>query len=74
MARTTTKVILEVEGYITVTDSGYLGTSETVDAHVAKAITDSQRWQFLVKKGAAEPEPVQVKVRVKQVIITPQDE
>jgi hypothetical protein len=62
-------VSLLITAVVEVTDEGYLGTQETVAKHIQKAQTEALGWQYLVKKGALEPEPIRAKVKVNSVTI-----
>lgn len=65
-------VQLEITTVIDNTDTGYLGLGESVQKHIQKARDDARAWQFLVKRGATEPEPIQAKVKVLSVAIIPE--
>jgi hypothetical protein len=64
-------VQLEITAVIDNTDTGYLGLGESVQKHIHKATTDAQAWQFMVKRGATEPEPIKARVKVLSVAIIP---
>lgn len=65
-------VQLEITAVIDNTDTGYLGLGESVQKHIHKAQTDAQAWQFLVRRGSVEPEPIRAKVKVLSVAIIPE--
>jgi ribosomal protein S5 len=65
-------VQLEITAVIDNSDTGYLGLGESVQKHISKAKDDARSWQFLVKRGATEPEPIQVKLKVLSVAIIPE--
>jgi ribosomal protein S5 len=65
-------VQLEITAVIDNSDTGYLGLGESVQKHISKATSDAQSWQFLIKRGATEPEPVKVRVKVLSVSIIPE--
>lgn len=74
MANEETKVTvtLQVNIVVDVSNSGYLGTNETVEKHIQLAKQNAQAWQFLIKEGSLDPKPVQAKVKVLGVSIIPE--
>jgi len=69
-----TTVSLQIQAVVDVTDAGYLGTGATVAEHIAWAEKDAKNWQWSVKKGSLDPQPVLVKTTVVAVSIVPQTE
>lgn len=72
MSKGKVTVQLEITAVIDNTDTGYLGLGETVQAHIHKSKTDAETWQFLVKRGALDPEPIRTRVKVLSVAIIPE--
>lgn len=66
-------ISLEVKLIVEVTDDGYLGIGETVGKHLHKAKTDAQGWEYFVKRGALNPQPVRAQVKVLGVTIIPEE-
>lgn len=74
MTKTKTTIVLEVDGFMNVTDEGYLGPEATVREHIDSARRNAENWRWFVKKGGTEPEEIHLKVIVRQVLITPGDD
>lgn len=65
-------VTLDVKMTLEVSNDGYLGITDTVGKHIQMARDEARAWQYLVKKGSLEPEPIQAKVTVLAVSIIPE--
>lgn len=64
-------VSLDIKAVVEVADTGYLGLKASVQDHIDKAVKDATGWQWFVKQGMTDPEPLRVRVDVRGISIVP---